>query len=300
MPRRRCRNVCFTINNPDGSEIDKLRSWDLVSYCAVGHEVGASGTPHLQGYLEFHRQVDLAVLKNRVSHSIHVEERRGTPVQARDYALKDDHPDNVHWGVMSEQGHRSDLDGPLNALMSGVSIPAVARLYPHQFVKFHKGLTVLKSHLIDPRCLPPRVCVIYGATGTGKSREARLRTDLPYVWGPEQGSWFDGYEGQLDVIFEEFRGQLPFGTLLRLLDRYDCRVQIKGGSVQFVAMNIIFTSPVHPQHWYPYLADQEGKMDQLFRRIHEIVELTLPPDYAPARLLGPAVRRQCLADRPES
>eukprot|EP00959_Pyramimonas_sp_CCMP1952_P383736 8041931-Pyramimonas_sp.AAC.2 len=37
------------------------------------------------------------------------------------------------------------------------------------------------------------------------------------------------------VIKEEFRGQLPFSMLMRLLDRYDCRVEFKGGSAQFIA-----------------------------------------------------------------
>jgi hypothetical protein len=58
--------------------------------------------------------------------------------------------------------------------------------------------------------------------------------------------------------------------LLSLLDRYCCKVQYKGGAIEFAAMQIAITSPIHPKDWYWSL--QEGdKYDQLARRISEMV-----------------------------
>jgi len=58
--------------------------------------------------------------------------------------------------------------------------------------------------------------------------------------------------------------------LLRLLDRYDCRVETKGATIQFVPTKIVITSPVHPRSWYSIFEHQEDKIDQLLRRITSI------------------------------
>ena len=88
---------------------------------------------------------------------------------------------------------------------------------------------------------------------------------------PSRGHWFDGYTGQNNVIFEEFRGQLPLGMLLTILDRYECPLQFKGGTTEFCALNIIFTSPCHPRQWYEKLED-EDTWAQLKRRLNFIIE----------------------------
>lgn len=269
------RHACFTINHYDGTEVPALKDWSQVSYCVVGQEVGEQGTPHLQGYVEFKQQVLLSTFKNKVSRKLHVAERRGTPAQASDYCKKDGQFDE--WGSISQQGRRTDLEVACEMISTGAKIRDVAVSYPDTFVKFHKGFKALQTALIEPRSEVPNVTVYYGETGVGKSRKAREVTERPYVWGPEQGLWFDGYEGEKDVIFEEFRGQLAFGHMLRMLDRYDCKVQYKGGMCEFAATNIVITSPVHPREWYPNLAAEEGKMDQLMRRITRIVHLNKFP-----------------------
>ncbi len=151
----------------------------------------------------------------------------------------------------------------------------VAIDHPEIFGQNHKGLIALQSILIQPRNEVPTVTVLYGGTGAGKSREAReIVGEDKYVWHPQQNQWFDGYAGEKDVIFEEFRGQLPFGMLLSLLDRYDCKIQYKGGMCEFAATNIVVTSPLHPREWYKSddLATHD-KIEQLLRRITTIVDM---------------------------
>jgi len=269
------RHICFTINNYDGTEIDKLRAWSQCTYAIVGHEVApTTGTPHLQGYCEFKQQVLLSTLKTKVLQKISVQERKGTPKEASNYCRKED-PFASEWGTISEQGRRTDLDIVTEQIIGGARMKTIARAHPETYVKFHRGLRSLQATLIEPRDEIPTVTVLYGETGAGKSKLARETTPDRYVWGPEQEKWFDGYEGQKDVIFEEFRGQFPFGHLLRLLDRYDCKVQYKGGLIEFVGTNIVITSPVHPREWYPNLSSDEGKMDQLLRRISKIVHVKM-------------------------
>lgn len=277
MPTIRNRALCWTWFNYPEDWKDKLNAIKGVKYVVGGEELcPTTGTPHIQGYIEFYKPStwdELADLK--ISN---IKPRIGTAAEAACYCKKD----KVYheYGAMSRQGARSDLNAATEIIKAGGSMRTVAEEHSTVFVKYHKGLTALKQILINPRNSPPHVVVLYGPTGTGKSRTAREITENPYVWGPEQGSWFDGYEGHSDVIFEEFRGQLPLGMMLRLLDRYDCRVQTKGSMTQFVATNIVITSPKHPAEWYHN--DGHDKTDQLLRRICEITELS------PSALAGSA------------
>lgn len=63
--------------------------------------------------------------------------------------------------------------------------------------------------------------------------------------------WFDGYEGQENVLFDDFHGgvfKLPY--LLKLLDRYPMRVPVKGGFVQWKPRRIFITSNIDPDLWF--------------------------------------------------
>lgn len=137
----------------------------------------------------------------------------------------------------------------------------------------------MQARLAKKRKTAPKVVVLHGPTGTGKSHTARAELselyeeDDIYIWHPQQGTWFDGYEGQRGVLFEEFRGQIPFGFLLSLLDKYDCRVQCKGSTTQFAAETIYITSPKPPKEWYENLASNDGGLNQLTRRITETRQL---------------------------
>ncbi len=299
-PQVRLRNAVFTWNNPrpDAAHaIAAIREIVGTTFAVIGEEVGDSGTPHLQGFLEFDRQIAFSVLHRALGKS-HIEARKGTPTQAAEYCRKGEQTKDewtrlgirgpnfgknarVHeWGTISGQGVRSDLEGPARLFVEeNASIRRVALAHPEQFIKYHKGMAALRQYCIRPRDpnVPPRVTVFWGKTGSGKSRRARQHLesldghdDEIFVWGPAMGSWFDGYDGNTRVVFEEFRGQLPFGMMLDILDRYTCKVQYKGGMTPFVATDIVITSPKPPQLWYS-APDCLDRLDQLTRRVTSVV-----------------------------
>lgn len=89
----RAKNWCFTLNNYNDADQDNLRALattDEVSFLVFGREIGESGTPHLQGYLEFSVRKRLSQVKALVSQRAHLEVRRGTGPEAREYCLKDE------------------------------------------------------------------------------------------------------------------------------------------------------------------------------------------------------------------
>lgn len=288
------RNCAVTWNNPPDGGLECLKRWNTITYAVFGKETGESGNPHLQGYVEFRHPVKWTTIHKKL-HGAHVEERYKSSPAARtaayckkgeqshrEWELEGTEGPNYglngiicEWGEISAQGTRNDLHPATEMVRAGKRIREVAEEHPEIFVKYHRGLLALQTALVVPRNEVPEVRVYWGSTGAGKSRKARDWLDEKrYVWWPTQGQWFCGYAGEKDVLLEEFRGQWPFGMLLALLDRYDCKVQYKGGMVEFAGIRIAITSPIHPDKWYAQfdLAANE-KLDQLKRRITLIEEV---------------------------
>lgn len=128
------------------------------------------------------------------------------------------------------------------------------------------------------RASSPEVLWYWGATGTGKSRAAAADAaerghGLDDVFWHPGGKWWDGYDRQAVVILDDFRpGNWKFAYLLRVLDRYPMRVEVKGGFRQLDSPLIIISCPKHPAECY---LDSGEDLEQLLRRITTIREFEL-------------------------
>lgn len=284
MPRApRYRSWILTINNPPDNDLakhvhEKYACWQL--------EKGENGTPHLQVYIQMNRVVTFQSVKDTYP-TAHIEIAH-RPDDAREYCRKEDTREEGPWerGDPPAQGHRTDIEECVECIQSNLGskrpLKAAVQGFTNTFVKHSKGIMAAVNVLIEPRALEemPKVTVLYGATGTGKTRRAMQELPEAFVWDASKGPWMDGYLGHKEMILEEFRGQMPFCQLLRLLDRYELQWPIKGGFVEIVASQFIITSPVHPREWYQSLESNEGRLDQLLRRLTEVICLD-PPQLAP-------------------
>lgn len=81
----------FTLNNPEQHGIvdNELPLHSKEKYIVWQFEVGANGTPHLQGYIELTAPCRLAAMKEWLP-SAHFAMREGTRDQAREYCMKQD------------------------------------------------------------------------------------------------------------------------------------------------------------------------------------------------------------------
>lgn len=308
MPSQKApRSACFTLNNPSDSEIAHLQlcPTDKVRYMVTGFEIGKEGTEHIQGYVETKVQMTMNQMKALLGNRTHFEQRRGTPKQAAGYCKKGG--DDPSWfdgkqdyeeffprtveepeswcepfetGEISSQGKRTDITAPVEMISEGSTIREVARAFPEQYVKYHKGFRDLRSLMLPPRSLNslPEVVVLYGPTGTGKTRDAYIKywPDEPhYVWKPSNGNWWDGYDGEKKIIIDEFRGQMTWSDILGLLDRNQYRAPFKGGFVNIQADKFVITSPFPPDKWYKD-DDRYDRFLQLERRITTVIEYKGP------------------------
>ena len=82
---QRSRSWIFTINNP--TQEPTLES-SGAAYITYGREVGANGTPHLQGFVQFTNAKTRNAVRTKLAGA-HLEIRRGTITQAIEYCHKD-------------------------------------------------------------------------------------------------------------------------------------------------------------------------------------------------------------------
>ena len=119
-----------------------------------------------------------------------------------------------------------------------------------------------------------------GETGIGKSRIARQIQEATrsHAWScySKSGSnkWFDGYSGDELVIWDELNKDFPFTLLLQILDRYELRVETKGGYKNFNPKLIIITTNYSPEEIY--CETDEKHMNALKRRINHYIQFTGP------------------------
>lgn len=90
-PPSSMRRCCFTLNNYNIQEysslIDRLDEKNY-SYI-IAKEVGANGTPHLQGYVEFKSPRSFSTVKNLIGERAHIEKARGNRRSNIVYCSKD-------------------------------------------------------------------------------------------------------------------------------------------------------------------------------------------------------------------
>jgi len=134
------------------------------------------------------------------------------------------------------------------------------------YVRCYNQLRRIGSDHLRPVAMERACTVLWGRTGTGKSRAAWEAAGMEaYPKNPRSKFW-DGYKNHRHVVMDEFRGGIDIAYLLIWLDRYPVIVEVKGSSVVLRATHIWITSNMDPRNWYPEV-DQETR-DALLRRLN--------------------------------
>ena len=261
------RNVVFTRNNPSNDDIVALLGNPEFSYIVFGEEVGAQGTPHLQGYAEFGGPRSFNTVRRSLLVGTHIERRRGSQEEAIRYCKKDGNWQEA--GAPSVQGQRSDLISMQKNIRDGMSDLHLFESYPVPMFRFHRAFAKYRSLLASPRDrqVAADVRFYHGASGTGKTLAAW--NEFPNLSVHLGGKWFDGFVDGSAFLFDDLDDSVfTIGYLLQLLDRYPMRVQVKGGSVEWNPSVIVITSNATLGDWYAFESDNSRLA--LRRRFSEI------------------------------
>lgn len=283
----RAKNWCFTINNPTADEKAALSAGlpAGVDYLVFQLERGAEGTPHYQGFVQFHDRKRLSQVKSLSCRSsagvvvavfarAHLEVARGKVDDNYAYCTK---PESrvagpFEFGSPLRQGDRIDLKESADLLMSTGKISSVD---PQVVLKYGSNCFKVLALTQAPRRDELLVITMIGSTGIGKSwsvYDIFPTASIAKCLFGNSGCWFDGYTDQDILLFEEFKGQIPLQKMLTMLDPYPLKLEVKGGATNAFFKVAIILSNSPPSEWYP---DDPAKpqrtrgpeRDALYRRL---------------------------------
>lgn len=270
--KSRYRNVCFTSFESDAP------TWnaDIMSYLVYGREICPSTSrQHWQCYVEFKSQQRFTRLQSLFPNS-HYERRHGSAHQAASYCKKDNA--FVEFGTISNQGSRSDLLTIAESIVSGEStLSTVAITNPSTFVQYGRGITLLSSVVSrsrQSRWRDVNVQIWWGETATGKTRkwfDEHFDDGYRYQYS-RNNNWWDGYDCEKAILFDEFNCQILMSDMLMYLDGHPCRMEVKGSSAYAHWTSVTIISNDNPQGWYSNVSLEKRKA--FARRINKVLHFT--------------------------
>jgi len=147
----RAKHWCFTLNNYTQANVDRLANLTGIDYLIFGKEVGASGTPHLQGYVAFQSRKRLNQCIQEIGQA-HFSITRMIE-QSIEYCKKDG--DFIERGTPPKgDGKRSDLEEFKQTVSEGVyDLKELRQLHSEVCAKYHR---FVKEYVND---MKPKVCV---------------------------------------------------------------------------------------------------------------------------------------------
>jgi len=252
---------CFTVH---GHQAMLYELPEDVQYIVYQEELPPSNALHIQGYVQFERKKRGSTVTNLVREwfdahpeaSVHSEAARGSDEENESYCTKEETRVDggpYRYGVRiphaGKKGGRSDLLAVQRKLDTGATIKRIAQEHFSDFAKYERAFRNYKRLMVEPRNARPEIFVHIGPSGCGKTKH--VRESYPDAYWHPGGKWWDDYDGESVVIFDEFYGhKLSFSQLLNVLDWGQIRIETKGSSAQLAATTFVFTSNQDPQDWY--------------------------------------------------
>lgn len=262
----KARAYAFTLNNPTDEEFEQIKTLKY-KYIILGDEIAPdTGTPHIQGYVQFNSPTSFNTIKKKIPRA-HIEPAYATGHQNQEYCSKQQI--RFEDGTRPKPGQRTDIDNIKQYVQETPNANMVDIITNNstnnQTIKYAESLL---KYLEKGRNTKPKVLWYHGDTGTGKTLQAF--TDYPDAYPKDNDhAWFDGYDAHETIIIDDMRyDTFKYNHLLKILDRYPNRVNVKGGTRQNLAHTIIITAPQSPQEMFENKITEN--IGQLLRRIDEI------------------------------
>ena len=261
----RSRTWFLTCNNPCKADEEAMhKSSEMAEYALTVHEVGKKrGTPHMHCWLHFKTQRTFRSIK-KMHPRTDIKVGKGTDQHSKTYLSKENEP--KEYGTMHSQGKRTDIDIVRDCIKETNSMREVVEIATsYQAVRFAE---LYLKYAEKPRPYGPRKVIWYwGDTGTGKSYTANQ--NAPGAYSTKSFKWWDGYDGEKEVILDEIRGDFcKFHEMLTLLGEMPYRVESKGGSRQALCDTIYITSHDRPECLWQSVEDKSQLMDRISEIVH--------------------------------
>jgi len=204
-------------------------------------------------------------------NTVHIEKRKGTREEARDYCKKDNkYIETGKW--IKGQGHRTDLESFVQDLQDGKKLSEVMLDQPALYCQYRNGLKDIAASVIKKKTTEFRkleVVLITGPTGTGKTREAMK--EATYRIQGTQLNWWQDYDAEDCICIDEYSNDVKITELLNFLDGYQLRLNVKGSHTYANWRKVYITTNLKLNEIHKEA--KQAHRDALFRRITTIKDL---------------------------
>jgi len=269
------RSFVFTWNNyKEDSAILIQSEFSDARYGVIGYEIGESGTPHLQGFIQLNKRRTLSTIGGKFPW--HVENTKGTPKQASDYCKKGEN--FTEWGNLSDSSAQGSVGKDrwhrvLHLAKTG-QLEECAQEYPSEYLHCLNSLNRVHVDNLSFNLQDNRKAIwLVGRPGCGKSRFAFNEYKEHY---PKNcNKWWDGYKDDHKVVILDDIGhehKVLGYHLKRWTDRYSCIGEVKGGSVPLNYDLFIITSNYRIEDIWK---DDNDMKDAILRRFKVIIVYSL-------------------------
>lgn len=289
------------------AENDANDAHSHIEWIAWQFEVGESGTFHVQATVSFIKKVRYGskMVRGFFPRGAFKGVRDQTPAGRKNYVHKEDTRATAqqcqdYWGPIigyvdwtetmqmrvgpQEAGQmpaaersRTDITAAIS-LLDEEGVERMAEEMPLVYLRYNKAWKDLAFMRKKKKAMQPReieVIVCEGPTASGKSHWAFQEAGQDVFVVNAEGRntiWWDGYNFESTVIFEEFRPSwCTYAELLRFLDKWPLPLRVKGSKTWALWTKVIITT-THPwRNWYDVADSATG---ELARRITRVLKFT--------------------------
>lgn len=253
---------------------------DTADYWIIGkEECPSTRKKHLQCYGYWDNQKTYGALiklaekllrKNGVEY--HMDPAKGNAKSNQKYCSKNH--DYEESGDCPAQGCRNDIANFRDAILAGESEEELIMSFPEMMAKYDRFYQRCRNLILKKEAkkrIIPEVIVITGPTGSGKTSQVYNDNDIDDIYKVEVGDgssgsiFWDNYNGENVILIDDFHNNFKLDYMLRLLDSYPMKLNIKGGYTWKCAKKIYITSNIPIDKWYPYCPPEHR--NALIRRI---------------------------------
>lgn len=271
----RSRSLFITINNYTKEEENRFKEIDCVYSIYQIEEGEACHTPHLHGFIYFKNartwksikklfpRARIEVPKN-INHVIKYCGKEKTRIRGP-----------YEKGTKPSQGTRTDLEDLRDQIMKGeITVKDIILDMPGVYHQYGRTLNEIQTCFYNKniRTEMTQGFWLWGETGVGKSHTARKIAEDATIYDhpTNDKTWWDGYKQEEVVIIDDFRGEIAYNEILKLVDCWPHKVSRRNiGPINFTSSCVIITSSLPPEDIFRK-RNAEDSIEQLLRRFEVI------------------------------
>lgn len=248
---------------------------DIIRAIAWGSEIcPTTKKKHNQGFIQVYTTKRTGYMQNLLNSKCHLEPCRGSIKDNVTYCAKEGQYTSI--GEFVSRGCRTDLEHLRMDIKDGQSNYEIMEKYTGDYMRYHSGIEKVRTIYEKEKGMKLRlnlnVIVLIGKAGVGKTRYVLEKHGMDNVYivdcGGDSKFLFNGYDNEKVLLIDDFNGWIQYTYLLRILDIYPLKLNVKNGIKYALWDTVYITSNAKPVYWYQHFSDN------LKRRIGKCLKVT--------------------------